>query len=248
MSFSDWRQRLGRFRFTLIVAAIVACCVWVGYSLGNARLGWLEQQQDRAYERIERLQKSVEQLEYENNILRVELDVERVASQRLQQDLRTALDDHAAARQELAFYQRVMAPELQADGVTIDSFTLRPTGPDTYRFNLTLVQLERAQQQLAQGEVILELHGRAQGEIQVLDLFELANLPSDQREFAMNYFAHLGGSFQLPSDFTPETVLVRVESKRGGETEQVLLWGDLLGTVDEVPSLGENAPILNVRR
>lgn len=248
MSFSDWRQRLGRFRFTLLLVALVAVCVWIGYSLANARLSWLEQQQERDSKTIERLRDSFEQLEYENNILRVELEVETVATRRLQEALRDSLDDYAQARQELAFYQRVMAPELEADGITIDSFSVRPTGPGIYHFTLTLVRIERAQQQVAQGNVELELHGRYQGETAVHDLIELANLDSGRREFAMNYFTHLDGSFQVPADFLPQTVVIRVQSNRGGNTEQIFLWRELLGTVDESPPVGENAPILNVRR
>ncbi|MGX5914955.1 DUF6776 family protein [Aliidiomarina sp. Khilg15.8] len=248
MSFSDWRERLGRFRFTLLLVTLIALSMWIGYGLANARLSWLEQQQQRSSETIERLRQSYEQLEYENNILRVELEVENVATRRLQQALRDSLDDYAAARQELAFYQRVMAPELEADGITIDSFNVRPTGPGIYHFSLTLVRIERAQQQIAQGQVELELQGRHQGQNQVLDLFDLANLGGDRREFAMNYFTNLDGSFQVPADFMPQTVVVRVQSNRGGNTEQVFLWRELLGTVDESPDVGENAPILNVRR
>lgn len=248
MSFSEWRGRLGRFRFTLILVVMVAICIWIGYSVGNLRLNWLEKEYQRSDDRITRLQERIEQLEYRNNILSVELDVERAASKRLQQDLRNALDDYAEIREDLAFYQRVMAPELEADGVTIDSLSVRPTGPGIYHFTLTLVQIERAQQQLAQGRVELELHGRYENETQVHDLFELARLDDERREFAMNYFTRLDGSFQIPADFIPQTLVVRVKSRRGGETEEVFLWGELLGTVDESMGVGENAPILNVRR
>ena len=83
-------------------------------------------QQERAYlvERVEHLQTLNEQLEYQVNILRVERDVDRVAIANLQRDLRDAHDQSAEIRHELAFFQRVMAPEMGGDGVAIDSLVL----------------------------------------------------------------------------------------------------------------------------
>ncbi|RUO24292.1 hypothetical protein CWE09_10465 [Aliidiomarina minuta] len=233
MSFSKMRQRTGRLKFTLTVAAVAAVCIWLGYILGNARLSWLEGQYASQQDRIQRLQQTIEQLEYRINILQVELDVERVATTTLQQDLRSAQSEKSGVRRELAFYQRVMAPELDAEGVTIDSLVVSPSGPGIYHFRLILVQIERAQQQLAQGSVSITLRGREQGSPKELDLFELANKDDSARTFAMNYFTRLDGSFKLPAEIEPESIVVQVRTRTGGRTERRFQWGDLIDLVDE---------------
>ena len=240
MSFSAWRQRLGKLKFTLTVVVLALLCVWAGYEVGNARLGWLEAQHKQHSQRIERLQQTIDNLEYQNNILKVERDVDRVAIERLQRDLRTSHDETSRIRRELAFYQRVMAPELDAEGVTVDSFDIIPGGANLYHFRTVLVQVERAQQGLTQGRVSATLRGRYDDESAEYDLFELAGLADEQREFAMNYFTRIDGSFQLPVGFSAEQVVLEVRTRNGRETERQFLWGELLSPLDLPLQLDED--------
>lgn len=242
MSFSDWRQRLGKFRFSVVVIALVGLCVWAGYEVGNARLTFLEDEREHQRARTERLQQTIEQMEYQTNILRVERDVDRVAIRRLQQDLRQSHEEMAQVRRELAFYQRVMAPELDAEGVIIDSLVIMPAGPDLYHFQLVLVQVERSQQQLVQGTYRIVLRGRRNGEAVEYNLLQLADLNEDGAEFAMNYFTRADGSFLLPDEFMPEMVQVQVRTRAGRETQRQYVWKELVGTADELPA---NELILN---
>ncbi|RAJ94962.1 DUF6776 family protein [Aliidiomarina maris] len=229
MSFTALRQRFGRFKFTLLVLVSAGLCVWVGYEIGNARLQFLEQERERYHNRIERLQGLNEQLEYQNNILRVERDVDRVAIQNLQQELRQAHESSADVRRELAFFQRVMAPELDADGVTIDSLALWPANENSFHFRLILLQLERAQQGLTTGTYQITLRGRYGSEVAEYNLLELADVEHDngERSFAMNYFSRLDGTFKLPADFAPELIEVQVRVRGGRQTTQQFTWGEL---------------------
>lgn len=231
MNFTAIRQRLGRLRFTIAVVAIIGLCLWLGYEIGNARLSFLEDERTRLEGRIERLQGINEQLEYRINILRVERDVDRVSIQNLQRELRLAHEESADVRRELAFFQRVMAPELDADGVTIDSFSLWPASEGAFHFRLILLQLDRAQQSLTTGTFRVTLRGRYQGETTDYNLFELAELEHERgaRTFAMNYFSRLDGSFQLPEGFEPELVQVQVRVRGGRQTTQQYTWGELAG-------------------
>lgn len=240
MSFSDWRQRLGKFRFSIVVIVLVGLCVWAGYEIGNARLTFLERDREYQTGRIERLQQAIEQMEYQNNILRVERDVDRVAIERLQQDLRQSHEEMAQVRRELAFYQRVMAPELDADGVIIDSLVITPAGPELYHFQLVLVQVERSQQQLIQGTYRLLLRGRRDGAAVEYNVLQLAGLSEDHGEFAMNYFTRTDGSFLLPDDFIPEMIQVQVRTRPGRETQRQYVWKELVGAVDPLPVVDDN--------
>ncbi|RUO31034.1 DUF6776 family protein [Aliidiomarina soli] len=227
MSFSNWRQRLGRFRFTIVVTVLAVLCAWGGYEIGNARLKFLEQERERLENRITRLQGTIEDLEYQTNILKVERDVDRVAIENLQGELRSAQDHTSEVRRELSFYQRVMAPELDADGVKIDSLQITADGGDVFRFRLILVQLDRAQQQLAQGSYSITLRGRRNGRGVEYNVLELAELAEGTGSFAMNYFTRVNGSFKMPEGLSPETVQVNVRTRGGQRTSQQYNWNDL---------------------
>ncbi|MCC5880245.1 MAG: hypothetical protein JJU03_10175 [Idiomarina sp.] len=250
MSFAALRQRFGRLRFTLIVLAAAVLCVWVGYEVGNARLGFLHAERERLTERTQRLQRMNEQLEYQTNILRVERDVDRVAIENLQAQLRQSHDDTAAIRRELAFFQRVMAPELDADGVSIDSLTITPASDGVFHFRLILLQLERTQENLVTGGFRITLRGSRDGESSEYDVLELAGVEHDngERSFAMNYFNRLDGTFRLPDDLSPESISVEIRVRGGRQVSQQFPWGELVGDPEVPLQLNQDDDQLGVGR
>lgn len=223
--------------------AAAALCIWLGYAVGNARLAFVEDERMLLTERTQRLQKMNEQLEYQVNILRVERDVDRVAIENLQQELRQSHVDAADIRRELAFFQQVLAPELDAGGVAIDSLTLTAAGEGIYHFRLILLQLERTQQSMVTGTYSLTVRGRRDTEQVSYDLLELAGVKQEngERNFAMNYFNRLDGTFQLPDDFQPEMIAVEIRVRGEQQISQQFPWAELIeGTT---PALQPNQNI-----
>jgi len=215
----------------LLAVCICVIAVFLGYYGGHKRIQWqkdrvqwLASQNDGLYERVDRL-------EYEKNILQVELDVERAATRALQGDLRGALEDKAAIARELAFYQRVMAPELDANGVAIDSFVVSEATPGNYYFRLILLQLERTQQ-LVTGTFSVQVVGQEAGQNASYDVLERSG--NGEGTFAMNYFALSEGTFRLPSDFVPDRVVVTVRRARSNAVEKSYQWQELLAEDVEV--------------
>ncbi|RUO30156.1 DUF6776 family protein [Aliidiomarina sanyensis] len=218
----------GRFYQFLRYAGVAVVFVILGFFGGNARLNYLEQSTRLQENQRQTLHQRVDRLEYRNNILQVELDVERAANRALQNEIREALDENASIRRELAFYQRVMAPELDADGVTIDSFHISPISADRgFYFRLILLQLERIEQ-LMTGTIVVTVRGHQGNQRRDLNLLELAGLEGDANRFAMNYFALTEGSFVLPEGFVPDTVQVQVRARGGRQTERYFPWDDLI--------------------
>lgn len=217
-------------RMLVAVALAFVGALFLGYYGGNARVHWqndrvewLEQQHSNLYQRVD-------QLEYKNNILQVELDVERSASRSLQNELRGVLEDKSNITRELAFYQRVMAPEHDANGVAVDSFVVAAaTSLNTYYFRLILLQLERAQQ-LVRGQFAITLKGQQNGERVELDVLEMAELGDKANEFTMNYYTLSEGTFRLPELFVPQSVMVKVKVGNSRQLERVYQWQDLLSS------------------
>lgn len=212
----------------VVLGAFCLVAVWIGYYGGNARVDWQQSRVDWLTEQNRNLYQQVDQLEYQRNILQVELDVERAAGRTLQAELRGALEDNANITRELTFYQRVMAPEQSANGLGIDSFVLAETATERrYYFRLILLQLERAQQ-LVSGRYTIVLRGQYQGERREMNLFDLAESESELGQFNMSYFSLHEATFYLPENFAPDVVVVRVQSGRNRALERSYDWASLL--------------------
>lgn len=212
----------------------------VGYLVGNIRLIYVEQETRLFAQQRDSLHQRMAQQEYRSNILQVELDVERAATQALQHQLRLTQEESATIRRELTFYQRVMAPELNADGITIDSMAVNALpGDSSYYFRLILLQQERIEQ-LAQGSLRLTLRGLRDGERQEYSLLALAGIDEGSTQFVMSYFSLTEGSFTLPDNFVPETLHVHVCSRQGRQTERTYQWQQLLTAEPEQQSQNAN--------
>lgn len=75
---------------------------------------------------------------------KLKLDIERSANQSLQDELSALQNDNYGLRRDLAFYQKIMAPELQESGVTIDSLTVTKNRSENhFHFSLAVLQIEQ---------------------------------------------------------------------------------------------------------
>ena len=127
-------HRLGVFRSTLLLIILIITCVFCGYRIGNFFHGYQVQAIAEYKNRLELLyQQQVEQVK-RLNTLEVELEVERLANQRSLNLLRNMETEHYQVKKELAFYEKIMAPEKQADGVVIDNVSI-PVKPHQYEFS-----------------------------------------------------------------------------------------------------------------
>ncbi|MCL4410639.1 MAG: hypothetical protein M1356_10110 [Gammaproteobacteria bacterium] len=223
---------------TFITVAVVLVLLLIGYGIGTGRGIYLEQNYRLLSQQKSDFQRQVYQLEYRNNILTVELDVERAANRSLQQELRLAQDNMVQTRRELAFYQRVVSPELDAEGMTIDSVLVRQLpGSESYYFRVILLHTVRTQE-LVRGRLEVFVRGHVDGERRELNLAQLAAAEAgeerDHMTFALNYFSLQEGTWTFPGEFTPESMLVRVTSNSGQQTERIYPWSELLRLGEEI--------------
>lgn len=215
----------------VVVAGTLAIGALVGYLAGNWHVFVLQDQVAQLETQVDRLYERAEVFDYQQHMASVELGIEQAATKSLQQELLSAQDENFALRRELTFYQKIMAPELEANGVVIDSFELQPNRTSGhFHFRLAVVQMER-QRSLTKGRVTIQLSGRSQdGSVQSFDLHALANLSESDQQFSMRYFTVQAGDFVLPEDFLPERIDVEV-TVTGGTNQQLsksFYWNQLL--------------------
>jgi len=201
-------HRLGVFRSTLLLVVLIITCIFCGYRIGNFFHGYQLQAITEYKNRLERLyQQQVDQVK-RLNTLEVELEVERLANQRSLNLLKDMETEHYQVKKELAFYEKIMAPEKQADGVVIDDVSIIPTtSPSHYRFQVVLVQ-QLLKKRYAKGFIELSLTGSLKNKPSSIKLKNISSLTKKDLSFSFQYFQIIEGEFTLPKDFIPEKIEV----------------------------------------
>lgn len=198
--------RLGVFKSSLLLLALIAISFYSGYRTGNFYHSYQEQTLAQQKQRLDDLYaQHVEQIK-RINTLEVELEVERIANQRSQITLKNMEGEHYQVKKQLAFYEKVMAPEKQADGLVIDQVAIYPTNsPHHYRFEVTLIQ-QKLKKRFAKGYIDLTFEGSLNKKPHKLNITKVSALTRKQLSFSFKYFQIIEGEFTLPANFVPEKI------------------------------------------
>jgi hypothetical protein len=225
--------RLGTFRSALLLTLIIVICTYSGYRIGNYYHGYQVKTLAQQKTRLDSMyQKNVNQ-NSRINTLEVELEVERMANQHSQQLLKSMESEHYQVKRELAFYEKVMAPEKTADGLVVDNVSVHPTGsPHHFRFQVVLVQ-QQLRKRFAKGYVDLSLLGSLNNKPSQLKLSEISVSTKKDLSFSFQYFQIVEGEFTLPEGFVPEklelaTILPKNKWQKSQRLDESFMWEDLL--------------------
>jgi hypothetical protein len=225
--------RLGAFRSALLLILLIALCIYSGYRVGNFYHGYQIKTLSQQKMRLDNLyEKHVEQ-NSRINTLEVELEVERMANRRSQTLLKSMEEQHYQVKKELAFYEKIMAPEKTADGLVIDRMSVYPTGsPHHFRFQIVLVQ-QLLRKRFVKGYVALTLAGSLANKPSQLELSAISTLSQKDLSFSFKYFQIIEGEFTLPENFLPEkidlsTILSKNKWQKYQRVEEKFMWSDLL--------------------
>jgi cell division protein FtsB len=138
--------------------------------------------------------------------------------------------DLSVVKEQLAFYQRVVAPETLVKGLYINSFELKQ-GDEAGRYHYQLVVAQGASQKRAlKGQYRLSVAGKMKGKRKTLSLKDIAIDTKQRKVFSFRYYEILSGEITLPSGFNPESIRVKVKpsSKKAKAVEQLWAWSDLI--------------------
>jgi hypothetical protein len=215
ISLRHLRQQLGAFNSLLLIVFVLTLVAYSSYRVGNYYHNYQQGLIKQQHQRLDDLYAQQASYEKRLNILNVELDVERMAVEKIEQNLKALDAENFNLKKELAFYQKVMAPEKQADGLMIDKVEIEPTSSDNhYRFRVVLVQTNK-QKRYAKGYIEVTLVGSQQNQPTSLDLQTISALDREQLSFSLQYFQVLEGIFTLPEGFSPEQINVAAILPKG---------------------------------
>ncbi|MFT5164502.1 MAG: hypothetical protein ACI9FJ_003104, partial [Alteromonadaceae bacterium] len=209
LSIGHLKQRYGRFKLLLGWLTFITLCLYCGYWLGSTALAQhqllAEHQQQRLDELYQVSDKQLEQI----NFLKVEVEVEKQAGGYVKNQLQELQQENFKLQKALSFYQKVMAPELEAEGISLDSFTIVPSkSKRIFHYKLVLVQTTKLKR-FARGFIELKVKGSLDNKIKSYDIKTLVEgFDKKSLQFSFRYFQIIEGDLTLPLDFIPETVLV----------------------------------------
>lgn len=222
-------QKLGTFKSALFLLVLISLCLFTGYRLGNYyqhfQIKNIEQQELRLKELYQQQESYVERV----HSLEVELAVEQLANQQAQTMLKKEAEQYVDIKKQLAFYEKIMAPEKQAGSVVVDKVSIFTTNtPNQYRFEVTLMQ-QMLKRRYTKGSVALNFVGSVDKKPKRLMLAEVSSLTKKDLSFSFQYFQIIRGEFTLPETFEPETIAltVNIPKTRGQKKiqfEQNLPW------------------------
>ncbi len=216
-------SRLGAFKSAILILAVISLCLFTGYRLGNYfhdyQVTRIKQQQDRLVKLYAEQAKQVERI----HRLEVELAVEQLANQKAQKILKNTAKEHYQVKTELAFYEKVMAPEKQAGGIVIESMKIFPTkSASHYRFQVALVQ-QQLKRHPTKGDIELIIAGSLANKPSQLKLQDISELNQKELRFKFKYFQMMSGEFSLPKEFVAEELKLSVSLAQSSGQKYVKL-------------------------
>lgn len=222
-------ERLGSFKSALFLLIIISLCLFVGYRIGNYyhhfQMISLEQQQVRLNQLYQQQEVNTAQI----HSLEVELTLEQLANKQTEKLLKEALEQEFKLKEQLAFYEKVMAPEKDVEGLLIDNLQITASKqPNLFTFQVTLVQ-QRLKRRFSKGYINLTFEGTSQEKTSKLNLSEVSTLNKKSLSFNFQYFQIISGDFSLPENFTPDNVLVsavltKSRWQKYGKSEKPFSW------------------------
>ncbi len=205
----SYKARLGAFRFYLVLCAFVVAGGMIGFGVKSLMVTSEQETLTMLAHSVDNLKAENDSLNRQLNILGVELEVARLANDKNQQLIQQELQSKISLRKQLSFYQKVMAPELEQEGFTIDSFNVASThSDDYYRFTLVLMQFDK-KRDTVKGRINLFVKGSLNGRPIEYNLGDLMASDDKTIDFSFRYFEVLKGEFKLPPGFMPEKVMVK---------------------------------------
>lgn len=224
MPASRIKHRLGHSRFYLLLLAGLSLAAVTGYFVGLTVTELQQQKLQQQQQTIESLNQENHRLTRQLNIISVELEVEKQANKQTREDLRQSVEDSQQIREELSFYQKVLAPELAENGFVIDSVDIVALSePNSYRLSIVLMQQEK-RRRFVKGNLVINLEG-FQGETVSLSG---ESLGADKLAFQFRYFEVLETTIRLPEGFEPQQLLLEArltsQGDRGERYQQGFEW------------------------
>jgi hypothetical protein len=206
-----WYWRWSGF---VALGALVAGIGWATYDYGMEFAGFRQSEAERALEKMrgEIAQRDAVLAELRSKAAAAErqLQIERATYADLAKQLKALADENAVLKEDLAFFQSLMAASAKQGAITINRFRVqREALPGEYRYRLLLVQI---------GQRVKDFEGKLEFvlNLEQADRKYVLMLPPESekqpKEYRLNFkfFQRVEGTFRVAPDAVVKSMQVRV--------------------------------------
>lgn len=212
---------------TLLLTLAAYFVFQLGKQQAGAELQQLQHQRGLLDQQVERQQGELMRLREQHAVLERASEIDRQASLELRDDFARVQGEVLGLRKELDFYRGIVSPGDVEPGLRIQSFHLEPAAEGgAFRYDLTLTQVKR-NDRFVSGVVEMEVEGVEDGLTKLLPFATLVAGDSKALRFRFRYFQRFTGRIELPDQFQPRRVTIRLLPGGKGQppgVEQTLEW------------------------
>lgn len=207
--------KLGLFQSALILALIISTTLYSGYRLGNFYHSYQAQKIQKQSQQLDQLYKKISEQHNAIDMLEVEFNVEYLASEHSKSFIKKLEQSNIELKTQLAFFEKIMAPENEINGIVLDDFKIIPTSSkQRFRFESMVIQQQK-NKRYAKGYIDLVIEGSLNNKSTKLALSDISSFTEKELSFSFRYFQQITGEFIFPENFIPEQILVRVVLPKG---------------------------------
>jgi hypothetical protein len=236
LKLNELRSQLGFVKYYLSIFFVLACLFYAGHEFADKKSHFLSAKIDVMQRSINNLIAENQTLNSELNVKKIELEVASIANEHAQSSYKEFMRKDAELREQISFYQKVMAPELTQDGFVVESVEILATA-STNNFAISIMMLQRESiKAIIKGTLNISLQG-SQNTVPIkYDLREILDDKAEEMSFSFKYFQVLELRVTLPEDFIPEQIEIKTDiykykRKRGSYT-RTIEWDQALSESD----------------
>ena len=236
MKLNELRGQLGFVRYYLAMVFVLACLFYAGHEFANKRNHLLSAKIDVMQSSLDNLRTENQFLNSELNVKKVELEVASIANEQAQESYKEFMQKDAALREQISFYQKVMAPELTQDGFVVESVEIVSTASaNNYAISIMMLQRENIKA-IIKGTLNITLQG-SQNTVPIkYDLKTLLDDKQDKMAFSFKYFQVREFRVTLPQDFIPEQIEIKTDiykyKRKRGSYARTIQWNEAFSESD----------------
>jgi hypothetical protein len=176
-----------------------------------------------------RLAKENDQLKQQLAIAQRSVQVAKVASRKLTDNLAERDEQINGLRADLAFYTRLVGGSTQHQGLQLQNVHLQRVGhSQAWNIELTLTRNARRGDEV-HGTATVDVDGVRTGSLTRMRWKDIsAPEQKDGMDFKFKYFQQLHGTILLPKDFTPNRLQIELAPRGKKNITQNMSWTDAL--------------------
>lgn len=202
-----------RWLTSIVFLVVTIAAAWIAYDIGRRYAGFDSSEAEGAQSRLQALneQLRLENAQLRNDVAAMErqLEIEMAAQVNLSGQIRGLSEENALLKEDLAFFQTLMASGTDPGGVSVNRFRVeRDALPGEYRYRLLIVQSKKRVREFT-GRLQLIVDYVADGKPAVMT-FPGEGEDNTAYNLRFKFYQRVEGTFTLDPEAVVREVQVRV--------------------------------------